>query len=124
MGARDTGWHFSAQNALAQKIKAFSMENMSHKLKEQSPHLWQTLSLMLVSDPTCELQQVQYLQKEVPKEPSEMMVDSKGLKTCSHASQNWEDKDKYWACDANGKPESSKVDDNDNDGDNDGHPTK
>jgi hypothetical protein len=85
------------------------MEYMSRELKEESPHLWQTLFSMLVSDPTRELRRAQYLQKEVPKEPSEMMVDSEGLETCSHASQTWEDEDKYWACDADGKPESPKV---------------
>jgi len=72
MGGRDTGWHFSAQNASAQSIEAFSIVDMSHELKEQSPCLWNMLSSILVSDPIRETQQAQYLQKVAPKEPSAM----------------------------------------------------
>ena len=124
MGRRDNRWHFSAQNASAQRIEAFSMADMSHKLKEQSPHLWQILSSMLVSDFTHESRRAQYLQKETPKEPSEMMVDTEGFEPpcaqATQASQTWDEED-YWACDANGNLESSKVE---GDNDDDGRPTK
>jgi len=81
---------------------------------------------MLVSDPICESRRVQYLQKDTPKEPSEMMVDTEGLEmSCSQAtqaSQTWDEEDEYWACDADGDLESSKAEgDNDND---DGRRTK
>jgi hypothetical protein len=33
-------------------IEAFLIADMAHELKEQSPHLWQLLSSMLVSNPT------------------------------------------------------------------------
>jgi hypothetical protein len=52
MGGRNNSWHLSAYTASAQKINTFSIANMSHELKEQTPHLWQILSSMLVSDPT------------------------------------------------------------------------
>jgi len=126
MGRRDTGWHFSACNASAQRIEAFSIANMSQELKEQSPHLWQILSSMLVSDPTRESRRAQYLWKEMPKEPSEMMVDAELKTSCSQASQTsqtWDDEDEYWACDADAELESSKVDNDDGD-DEDGGPTK
>ena len=125
MGGRDNGWHFSACNASAQRIEAFSMADMSHKLKEQMPHLWQMLSSMLVSDPTCELWRMQYLRKEPPKEPSELMVDTEGFETpCSQvtqASQAWNEEDEYWVCDVDGDLESSKAG---CDNDDDGRPTK
>jgi len=128
MGARDNRWHFSTRNASAQKIEAFSIADMSCELKMQSPHLWQILSSMLVSDSTCESQRAQYLQKDIPKGPSEMMVDTEGLEmSCSQAaqaSQAWDDEDEYWACDASdadGDIEDSKVEGG---GDDVEHPTK
>ena len=54
-----------------------------------------------------------------------MMVDSEGLETsCSQAtqaSQTWDEEDEYWACDADGDPESSKGEGDDDD---DGRPAK
>jgi hypothetical protein len=127
MGGRDNSWHFSARNASTERIESFSIANMARHLKEQTPHLWQILSLMLVSDPIRESWQVQYLEKEVPKEPSEMMVGTEGLKpSCSQvslASQTWDKEDEYWACDTDGELET-KADDNDNDNNDDGRPTK
>ena len=126
MGGRNHGWHFSAQNASAQTIEAFSIADMSHELKEQSPHLWQMLSSMLVSDPTRESQRAQYLlRKEIPKGQSEMMADTNGLKPASsqatQPSQTWDEEDEYWACDADPDIESSKIE-GDNGGD--ARPTK
>jgi hypothetical protein len=85
---------------------------MSHILKEQSPHIWQVLSSMLVSDPTCESQRVQYLQKETPHKPSEMMVNTKSF----GSKATWDEEDEYWACNADGNLENSETD-SDNDGD-------
>ena len=123
MGGRNSGWHFSARNASAQRIDTFSITDMSHELKEQSPHLWQLLSSMLVSNPTCESWRAQYLQKETPKEPSELMVDTEGFETsqATQASQTWDEDDEYWACDVDGNLESSKAG---GDNDDDGRPTK
>ena len=127
MGGRDTRWHFSAQNASAQSIEAFSIVDMSCELKEQSPHLWNMLSSILVSDPICETRQAQYLQKVAPKEPSEMMVETEGFEPSysqvTQASQTWDEEDEYWACDADGnlELEGSKAE---CDNDEDGHPTK
>ena len=120
MGARDAGWHFSARNASTERIEAFSMADMSCELKEQSPHLWQMLSSMLVSDPTRESRRAQYIQKETPKEPSEMMVDTECFEA-TQASQTWDEEDEYWACDADGDLESSKAEGVE---DEDGVPTK
>ena len=128
MGAKDNGWHFSARHASAQKIEEFSIADMSCELKMQSPRLWEILSSMLVSDSTCESRQVQYLQKDIPKRPSEMMIDTKGLEpSCSQAmqeSQAWDEEDEYWACDAcnaGGDIEDSKAEGG---GDNVERPTK
>ena len=55
MGGRNSRWYFSAQNMSAQMIEAFSITDMSHELKDQSPYLWRLLSSMLVSNPTCKL---------------------------------------------------------------------
>ena len=124
MGGRDKGWHFSARNASAQRIEAFSIADMFRELKEGCPHLWQMLSSMLVSDRRRESRRAQYQQKDTPKEPSEMMVDTDLETSCSqatHASQTWDEEDEYWACDADGDLESSKTDGDDDD---DGHPTK
>ena len=112
MGGSDNGWHFSARNTSAQNIESFSIANMSRILKEQSPHLWQVLSSMLVSDPTRESRRVQYLQKETPREPSEMMVNTESF----GSKATWDEEDEYWACDADGNLENSKTD-SDNDGD-------
>jgi len=95
---------------------------MSCELKEKSPRLWQMLSSILVSDPTRESWQAQYLQKETSKEPSEMMVDTEGFEA-TQASQTWDKEDEYWACDADGDIESSKAE-GDEDEDGDGRPTK
>ena len=88
MGGRDNKWHFSARNASAQRIEAFSITDMSRELKEQTPHLWEMLSSMLVSDPTRESRRAQYLQNKPPKEPSELMVNTEGFEMpCSQATQ-------------------------------------
>jgi len=85
------------------------------------------LSSILVSDPICETRQAQYLQKVAPKEPSEMMVETKGFEPSysqvTQASQTWDEEDEYWACDADGnlELEGSKAE---CDNDEDGHPTK
>jgi len=125
MGRKNNGWHFSAQNASVQRIDEFSIADMSCKLKEETPHLCRMLSSMLVSDPTRESRRAQYLQKKIPKEPCEMMVDTNGLATsCSQAtqaSQTWDEEDEYWACDADGNLESSKAYSDDDD---DGRPAK
>ena len=122
MGRRDNGWHFSARSASAQRIEAFSMADMSHELKEQSPHLWNILSSILVSDRTRESRRAQ---KVTPKEPSEMIIDTDGFEPpCSQAtqaSQAWDEEDEYWACDADGDLEGSEAE---CDNDDDGRPTK
>ena len=89
---------------------------MSCELKIQSPHLWEILSSMLVSDSTCESRKAQYLQKDILKGPSEMIIDTKGLEpSCSQAmqeSQAWDEEDEYWACNAcnaGGDIKDSKV---------------
>jgi len=125
MGGRNSGWHFSARNTSAQMIEAFSIADMAHELKKQSPHLWWLLSSMLVSDPTRESRQAQYLQKQTPKESSELMVDTEGFEMSSsqltQASQTWDEDDEYWACDADGNLEGPKAE---GDSDDDEHPTK
>jgi len=109
MGRKENGWHFSARNTSPEKIREFSIMDMSRELKTKMPQLWQVLSAMLVSDPKCESERAQYLQKEATIDPSEMMVDIEGL-TKSQRSQTWDEEDEYWVQDADGELETKPED--------------
>jgi len=67
MGRKENGWHFSARNASSEKIKEFSIADMSRELKTKTPQLWQVLLAMLamlVSDPKRKSERAQHLVKQ------------------------------------------------------------
>ena len=77
---KESGWHFSAGNACAKQIKAFSMEGMARKLEKQAPLLWVLLGRLLASDPLCERRRAQ------------AMNGTAGVPTTGV----WDQEDEYW----------------------------
>jgi hypothetical protein len=108
MGRKENGWHFSARNALPERINEFSIADMLRELKMQTPRLWWALSAMLVSNLKCKSERGQYLQKEAMMDLLDVMVETE---TGSQRSQTWEEEDKYWAREADGELETRPDDD-------------
>ncbi|KAK7678135.1 hypothetical protein QCA50_018928 [Cerrena zonata] len=50
LAAKENGWHFSAKNARAEQIEAFSLAEMSRTLETKAPHTWLLLGALLQSD--------------------------------------------------------------------------
>jgi hypothetical protein len=77
---RESGWHFSARNATAKQIEAFSVEGMARKLEDQAPVLWVLLDRLLASDPSCEKRRAHARMAGVP--------------TATIGA--WDQEDEYW----------------------------
>ncbi|KAG6819711.1 hypothetical protein H0H93_009405 [Arthromyces matolae] len=48
LATKESGWHFSARNASASQIQAFSIENMASQFEKRSPILWRLLGTLLL----------------------------------------------------------------------------
>ncbi|GLB35133.1 hypothetical protein LshimejAT787_0206980 [Lyophyllum shimeji] len=108
MGSKQRGWQFSAKHTSPEQISAFSIEEMASTLVEKTPRLWKLLQSLLVSDITREVKRAKYLQKNVPREPAQMSLDSEMNDV--HEGAAWSEEDEYWAQDAD---DELRVDGND-----------
>ncbi|KAG5645462.1 hypothetical protein DXG03_006007 [Asterophora parasitica] len=50
LASTESGWHFSASNASASQIQAFSVEDMATQLENQAPFMWKVLGNLLEGD--------------------------------------------------------------------------
>lgn len=83
---KESGWHFSARNASAEKVHAFSIQGMADQLERQAPLLWGLLGELLQSDPALARRRSQYWEPQV-QEPVQV-------------TEEWDDEAEYWAEDA------------------------
>ena len=51
---KHSGWHFSAQNACAEQIEVFDIQDMALRLESQAPLLWSLIGHLLSSDLSCD----------------------------------------------------------------------
>lgn len=78
---RESGWHFSAKNAKAEQVEAFSLTDMSSILETKAPLSWSLLSTLLQSDNSRLRRRLKAL----------------GLHTTQGGSEGvWDDEDEYW----------------------------
>lgn len=78
---KESGWHFSARNAKADQIEAFSLKAMASTLEHKAPLSWNLLGSLLQSDPA----RLRRRLKTLGLNPHPTTAD--GL---------WDDEDEYW----------------------------
>ncbi|THH23062.1 hypothetical protein EUX98_g8114 [Antrodiella citrinella] len=66
LASRNSGWHFSARNASAEQINAFSIEDMANKMETEAPTVWTLFGQLLASDPVLADRRKQYLDVGLP----------------------------------------------------------
>jgi hypothetical protein len=60
LSTKESGWHFSAENASCEQIEAFSIEKMAERIQAEAPLTWNLLKSLLISDPARDARRTKY----------------------------------------------------------------
>ncbi|PSS32232.1 hypothetical protein PHLCEN_2v2001 [Hermanssonia centrifuga] len=82
LATKQSGWHFSAVQAKAEQVEAFSIDDMASKFPSHAPRLWELVSCLLESDPSRAHRRKQYLNRGKAADGAEGV--------------EWDDEDEFW----------------------------